>query len=193
MIRLILKWSFRVATVVFLLVATVGAIACFYPEKILCIDSGPVKADVLVVLGGGLHERPQRAAQLFKHHAAPRIIISGAGDDWINRQILLQDGVPASDIEVEHDSTTTRENAEFTIKRLREEKVHSAILVTTWYHSRRALKTFEHYAPEIKFYSRPSYFAFAREDWPHHGNGRRMRMEFLKLPGYWLYYGINPF
>lgn len=192
-IRLILKWFFRVATTVFLLAAVIGAIAYYYPEKFLCIDSGPVQADVLVVLGGGLHERPQRAAQLFKHHAAPRIIITGAGDDWINKQILLKDGVPAKDIEVEGDSTTTRENAEFTIKLLRKEKVHSAILVTTWYHSRRALKTFEHYAPDIKFYSRPSYFAFARKDWSQHGNGRRMRMEFLKLPGYWLYYGVNPF
>lgn len=193
MLRLALKWFFRVATVVFLLVATVGGIACFYPEKILCVDSGPVKADVLVVLGGGLHERPERAAQLFKHHAAPRIIISGTGDDWINKTILLRDGVPASAIEVEGDSTTTRENAEFTIKRLRQEKVHSVILVTTWYHARRALKTFEHYAPEIQFYSRPSYFAFARKDWSQRGNGRRMRMEFLKLPGYWVCYGINPF
>lgn len=178
---------------VFLLAATVGAIACYYPEKLLCIDSGPVQADVLIVLGGGLHERPERAAQLFKLHAAPRIIISGAGDDWINKQILLQNGVPAGAIEVEGKSTTTRENAQFTIQRLRREKVRSAILVTTWYHSRRALKTFEHYAPDIKFYSRPSYFAFARADWPHQGNARRMRMEFLKIPGYWVFYGVNPF
>ncbi len=188
-----LKWFFRLAPIVLLLGAAVGGVACYYPEKILCVDSGQATAEVIIVLGGGLHERPERAAELFKQHAAPRVIVSGYGDDWINRNILLHSGVPASDIEVEGDSKTTRENAEFTIKRLRQEKVHSAILVTTWYHSRRALKTFEHYAPDIKFYSRPSYFAFAREDWPHRGNGRRMRMEFLKLPGYWVCYGINPF
>lgn len=179
--------------VVFLLTATVVGVACFYPEKILCVDSGPVAADVIVVLGGGLHERPERAAQLFQQHAAPRIIVSGAGDDWINRTILRQRGVPAGAIQVEGNSTTTHENAEFTIKLLREQKVRSVILVTTWYHARRAVKTFEHYAPDIKFYSRPSYYAFAREDWPQRGNGRRMRMEFLKLPGYWVRYGVNPF
>ena len=187
---------FRMAKL-FLLLASVlvlvAAAAWFYPEKFLCVDNGPVKADVLVVLGGGVHERPLRAAELFHLGAAPRILITGAGDDLINLSILLNQGVPLADVEREGDSLTTRENALFSIKRLRAEHVHSVILVTTWYHSRRALKTFEHYAPEIKFYSRPSYYAFDCEDWSKPGNFRRMRLEFLKLPGYWLRYGVNPF
>jgi len=189
----ICKLFFRAFIGVILLVTLVGAFAWFYPEKILCVDSGPVSADVIVVLGGGLHERPVRAAELYRRHAAPRILITGAGDDEINRLILRQRGVPAGAIEVEGNSTTTRENAEFTLKRLRAENVHSVILVTSWYHARRALKTFEHFAPEMKFYSRPSYFAFDREDWSKPGNFRRMRLEFLKLPGYWLRYGVDPF
>jgi uncharacterized SAM-binding protein YcdF (DUF218 family) len=190
------KWIFRIfklAAGIMLLAALVAAAAYFYPEKFLCVDSGRVSADMIVVLGGGSHERPERAAELFKAHAAPRILISGAGDDGINRQALISNGVPASAIQIEEKSMTTRENAEFSIKMLRAENVRSAILVTSWYHSRRALKTFEHYAPEIKFYSRPSYFAFARDDWKKLGINRRMRLEFLKLPGYWIRYGINPF
>ena len=175
------------------LLALVAVAAWFYPEKFLCVDSGPVSADVLVVLGGGAHERPVRAAELFQQHAAPRILLTGAGDDVINLSILLKDGVPRGSIERESDSLTTRENAIFSIKRLRAQRVRSVILVTTWYHARRALKTFEHFAPEIKFYSRPSYYAFDRADWPKPGNFKRMRLEFLKLPGYWLRYGVNPF
>jgi uncharacterized SAM-binding protein YcdF (DUF218 family) len=152
-----------------------------------------VTAEVIVVLGGGQHERPERAAELYHQHAAPRILITGAGDDEINHFILRQAGVPASDIEVESNSLTTCENAEFTLKLLRAEHVHRVILVTSWYHSRRALKTFEHFAPDLEFYSRPSYFAFDRAEWTTRGNGRRMRLEFLKLPGYWLRYGVNPF
>lgn len=193
MFRFALKWFFRIGLTVFLLTAALFAAAWYYPEKFICVDSGPVRGDVIVVLGGGLHERPVRAAELFKQQVAPRIFISGAGDDSINRQILAQNGVPAQAIEIEGKSLTTRENALFTIARLREEHVHSVVLVTSWYHSRRALKTFEHYAPDIKFYVRPSYFAFEREAWTEHGNGRRMRWEFLKLPGYWVRYGINPF
>src|SRR5580704_3191379 len=90
----IIKWP------VIILVVLV-AIAWFYPEKFLTMDSGPVSADVLVVIGGGQHERAVRAAQLFQQHAAPRIIVTGAGDDDINRRILIANGVPAQVIEVE--------------------------------------------------------------------------------------------
>jgi uncharacterized SAM-binding protein YcdF (DUF218 family) len=191
---MIRKWIFRALIGFVLLTSLAAVVAYFYPEKFLCVDSGKnVSADVIIVLGGGSHERPLRAAELFKQRAAPRIVISGFGDDEINRQILISNGVPAGVIEIEGKSKTTRENAEFTIKLLRAEKIRSAILVTSWYHSRRALKTFEHYAPEIKFYSRPSYFAFAREDWKKLGINKRMRLEFLKLPGYWIRYGIDPF
>ena len=182
---------------VFLLLSALLALAVvtawYYPEKYLCVDSGPVTAEVMVVLGGGLHERPLRAAELFKQRAASRILISGAGDDEINRAILMSAGVPASVIQLESHSTTTAENAEFTIKLLRQQKVHHVILVTSWYHARRSLKTFEHYAPEIKFYARPSYYAFARTEWEQRGNGKRIWLEFLKLPGYCLRYGVNPF
>ena len=94
--------------------------------------------------GRGLGERPERAAELFKEHAAPRIIVSGFGDCEINRRILLKAGVPANAIQLEDRSRTTRENAGFTIQLLRAENVHRVILVTSWYHSRRALACFEH-------------------------------------------------
>jgi uncharacterized SAM-binding protein YcdF (DUF218 family) len=193
-LRFILKLFFRLAVLGLLLAATVAAIGYYYPEKILCVDSGKnVSADVIIVLGGGQHERPQRAAELFGAHAAPRIIVSGAGDDEINRQLLIQAGVPAAAIEVEGKSATTRENAEFTVRRLRAEQLRSAIVVTSWYHSRRALMTFEHFAPELKFYSRPSYYGFDKTEWQRTSVGRHMWWEFLKLPGYWLRYGVNPF
>ncbi|MDD5141628.1 MAG: YdcF family protein [Verrucomicrobiales bacterium] len=188
-----LKWIFKAAVGVVSLTVLAAVCAYYYPEKFLCLDSGAVSADVIIILGGGSHERPLRAAELFKRHAAPRIIITGEGDDQINRKLLLDAGVPASAIQVEGKSSTTRENSLFTIKLLHEENLHSAILVTSWYHARRAQKTFEHYAPGLKFYSRPAYFAFAREDWTRLGINKRMRLEFLKLPGYWIRYGVNPF
>ena len=185
----IAKWLFLLA----LLVTALVALAWFYPEKFLCVDSGKgVSADVIVVLGGGA-ERPVRAAELFHAHAAPRILLTGEGDDEINRQILLAHGVPAAAIEVERKSTSTHENAEFSLKILRAENIHSVILVTSWYHSRRSLKTFQHSAPELKFYSRPAYYGFASKDWKKTGVGKRLRLEFLKLPAYWVRYGVNPF
>ena len=187
------KIGFRILQVTVLVALVTLLVAVFYPEKILCVESGKVSADIIIVLGGGSHERPERAAELFRAHAAPRILLTGEGDDEINRQLLLAAGVPASAIEVEGKSKTTKENAEFSVARLRAENLHSAILVTSWYHSRRALKSFEHFAPELKFYSRPSYFAFDAADWSRLGIHKRMRLEFLKLPGYWLRHGICPF
>src|ERR1017187_8761554 len=137
-----IKWIFRVVLYAGLLVALAAVIAFFYPEKFLCVDSGRVSADVIILLGGGSHERPERAAELFKAHAASRLIISGEGDDEINRQLLIQAGVPAGAIQLEGKSRTTRENAEFTVKLLRAEKVRRVIIVTSWFHSRRALKCF---------------------------------------------------
>jgi uncharacterized SAM-binding protein YcdF (DUF218 family) len=187
------KWLLRaiLVTVVLLILAAVAAI--FFPQQILCVDSGAVNAEVIIVLGGGSGERPERAAELFKEHAAPRIILSGAGDCEINRHLLVKSGIPANVIQLEDKSRTTRENAEFTIQLLRAANVHSAIIVTSWYHARRALKCFKHFAPEIKFYSRPSYFAFARADWARKGIARYIKWEYVKLPGYWICYGICPF
>lgn len=189
----LIKKILKAAIVLTLLVLAVAVFAYFYPEKFLCVDSGKnVSAEVIVILGGGV-ERPVRAAELFHAHAAPRILISGAGDDEIYRQILIANGVPAKAIEVENKSTTTQANAEFSVKILGAEKIHSAILVTSWYHARRAVKTFEHFAPEIRFYSRPAYYGFASADWQKTGVGKRLRLEFVKIPAYWIRYGVNPF
>ena len=186
------KWILRIGLALGFLILALAAVAFFLPQKLLCVDSGPVKADTIVVLGGGLGERPERASELFKNHDAPLIIVSGFGDCEINQRILLKAGVPAAAIQLEGKSRTTRENAEFTIQLLRAENIHRVILVTSWYHSRRALQCFEHYAPEIQFYSRPSYFAYARADWRHRNIEHRVYLEYGKLTGYWLCYGVRP-
>jgi uncharacterized SAM-binding protein YcdF (DUF218 family) len=186
------KRFFKITLVFLGLLLLLAVAAMVFPQPFLCVDSGPVKADVIVVLGGGSHERPARAAELFKEYAAPRIIVSGWGDCEINRRLLMEAGVPANAIELENQSRTTGENARFTIKLLREEKLTRVIVVTSWYHSRRALACFRHYAPELKFYSRPSYFATARADWPHNRISSRVRLEYAKLLGYWIRFGVCP-
>ena len=189
----LIKKILKTVIVLALLVLAVAVFVLCYPEKFLCVDSGKnTSAEVIVILGGGA-ERPVRAAELFKAHAAPRILISGEGDDEIYRQILLVHGVPAAAITVENKSKTTQENAEFSAKILADGKIHSAIIVTSWYHARRSLKTFEHFAPEIKFYSRPAYYGFDSADWKKTGVGKRLRLEFVKIPAYWFRYGVTPF
>jgi len=161
-------------------------------NRLLIKDSGPVNADTIIVLGGGWNERPERAAELFREGVAPQIIVSGKGDCQTNRSVLLAAGVPQEAIESECKSKSTRENALFTLPMLRKMGAHRVILVTTWYHSRRALACFRHYAPDIQFYSRPSFYAAERSQWKPKSVSPFIRKEFLKLPGYWICYGVRP-
>ena len=187
------KWLLRVVLVLFTLLVLSAAAALLYPQRFLCVDSGSVRADVVVVLGGGSHDRPERAADLFKERLASRILVSGQGDCTIYRRSLIQAGVPAPAIQMENRSRTTKENAILAINLLRHQGARRVIIVTSWYHSRRALACFEHYAPDIQFYSCPSYFADTRPDWVRHGLSHRVYLEYPKLLGYWMCYGISPF
>ena len=180
-----------IGAVLFLLVA---AFACyFFPQQVLTVDSGATKADVIVVLGGGATERPRWAAELFKAGEAPKILVSGDGDAVVNELILEQAGIAKTNIVLEDKSRTTRENAKFSIPLLRQMGAHRVIIVTTWYHSRRALMCFEHYARDIRFYSRPSYFGYPETEWNRNGISGYMKAEYPKLAGYWICYGVCPF
>jgi uncharacterized SAM-binding protein YcdF (DUF218 family) len=174
------------------LVMALAAAAWFFPQQVLTVDSGPVKADVIVVLGG-TPDRPVRAAELFKAGEASKIIVSGFGDCETNEKLLEQDGVTNAAIILEDKSHTTQENAEFSIALLKRMNAHRVIIVTSWYHSRRGLMCFEHYAPEIKFYSRPSYYAYPKTEWRPKGISGYVKSEYLKLLGYWACYGVCPF
>lgn len=183
-----LFWISSGALVTFLLAALAGYL---FPQQILTVDSGPVKAEAIVVLGGNT-ERPARAAELFKQGEAPLIICSGNGDAHAYKTILTKLGVPAQNITLETKSRTTRENAEYSIALLRAQHYTNAIIVTSWFHSRRALECFEHYAPDIAFYSRPSYSGYPRFEWRSTGVSGHIKSEYLKLIGYWVCYGVCP-
>ena len=174
-----------------LLLALLAALAWLFPQQVLTVDSGPVKGDVLVLLGGR-PDRAFRAAELFKQGAAPKVLVTGLGDDASNKRTLEQNGVTNTAIIMESKSHTTRENAEFSIAILRKMGAKRVILVTSWYHSRRSLATFEHYAPDIQFYSRPSYVGYQRPDWHPNGLSHYIKSEYVKLLGYWVCYGVCP-
>jgi uncharacterized SAM-binding protein YcdF (DUF218 family) len=179
---------------IFLVLGLIGALGAFlFPQQVLLVDNGRSQADAIVLLGGGSGERPTRAAELFKAGVAPRIIVSGAGDAGGNRLLLMNRGVPSSAIELEPDSRTTKENAQFSIPLLRAAGSKQVVIVTSWYHSRRALNCFRHYASDIQFYSAPSYYGFSRTDWSRGNIRRRIRAEYIKTLGYWVCYGVCPF
>ena len=157
------------------------------------IESGPVKGDVLVVLGGAI-DRADRALKLYEANEAPKILLTGTGD-WVhNFNFLKNHGVLADQIVIEKFSNNTRNNARFSVPRLREMNAHRVILVTSWYHSRRALACFKHEAPELEFFSRPSYRCWGDTagQWSKEEK-RNRKLESLKYFWYLFRYGIWSF
>lgn len=163
----------------------------FLPRHFLVVDSGDVRADLIVVLGGAPDGRAERAAELFRTGAAPRVVVSGFGGDPTWARVLEQNGVPGNAIILEDRSRSTFENAGFCIPILRKLAVRHIIIVTSWYHSRRALACFEHAAPDLVFYSRPSYFGYGIHSWLQQKVGFHMMLEYPKMLRYALMGRVN--
>jgi uncharacterized SAM-binding protein YcdF (DUF218 family) len=127
------------------------------------------------------------AATLATNGLAPRLIASGTGDCEDMRRTLQKYGVRTNIIELECRSTSTQENGLFTVKLLREHKCKRVIIVTSWFHSRRALSCFRKYAPEMEFISVPSP---RTRPWKEERN--YIAAEYAKMIIYALRYGIVP-
>ncbi len=178
----------RFAGWVFALGLATVLVAAVFPEWFLQIEGPATKADIIVVLGGEPRIRVQRAAELYQEGMAPLVLVSGYGDCSANIRQLVAAGVPRSAILGECESKSTLENARFGVAALRKAGAKKAIIVTSWYHSRRAQACFRDAAPDMEFISRPAlagvrgYSAPAGFVWN----------EFLKLGYYTLVHRIRP-
>jgi uncharacterized SAM-binding protein YcdF (DUF218 family) len=117
-------------------------------------ESMPAQADYIVVLGGESGQRVIGAAELYHAGVAPRVFVSGEGDCLLIVRRLVMTGVPADRIDHECESGSTMENAQMTRQALAERHVHSAVLVTSWSHTGRALKVFRQVWPEVTWGAR---------------------------------------
>jgi uncharacterized SAM-binding protein YcdF (DUF218 family) len=112
---------------------------------LLAVEDPLAKSDVIVAVSGDNGPRTETAVDLWKRGYAPMLLFSGAAldpDSVSSAELMKRDairlGVPAEAILVEPTSATTEENAEFTAYLLQRHGLHSAILVTSPYHQRRA-------------------------------------------------------
>jgi uncharacterized SAM-binding protein YcdF (DUF218 family) len=138
-----------------LLIFVAYASALAAAERLLAVRTGVEVADVILVLGGDGPHRAARAVNLFRQGFAPRLVISGDGDCLDIRQLMMEAGVPEAAIEVECASRNTFENAEFTAPILATMGARRALLVTSWFHTRRALGCFRKASPGVGWMSAP--------------------------------------
>lgn len=123
---------------------------------LLAVHSKPARADIIVVLGGDGPSRAARAAALFRLHLAPKVLVSGDGDCTFVARRMIELGVDPAAVSLECQSGSTAENALFSAPILTAMNVQRAIIVTSWFHSRRAVQTFEAALPSVEWLSLPT-------------------------------------
>lgn len=186
MSRPIRPWRRRLLLVSLAFVLVVVVLLAF-PDPFLSVRSEPVSCDAIVLLGGATGERDPVAADLYQRGFSQAIFVTGQGDCLDNVLLLHQRGVPTNAITVECDSRSTQENAQFTVRLLRERGFTNVTIVTSWYHSRRALSCFRHYAPEIEF---QCVVSDRRQALRH--QLRFVASEYVKIVAYAVRFGIWP-
>jgi uncharacterized SAM-binding protein YcdF (DUF218 family) len=115
------------------------------------------RADALIVLSDDnfYADRATRAVELFREGKAPLIVASGrrlrpnAGISELMEHDLVERGAPKDKVlRFAHDADNTREEAEALAKLAKERRWHSAIVVTSNYHTRRARYIFRRVFPQ---------------------------------------------
>ena len=162
-------------------------------ERFLVVSVPMEKADALIVLGGEPLARPLEAARLFHQGVAAKVFITGIGDAASNRQVLIEAGVPSEAITVEKKSRTTYSNATLLKPLLERSQVRSALIVTSPFHTRRALTTFRKVIPDVSFGVVQASIGWWKTPQGLGDVNRFALVEFLKTAEYWLLHGVSPF
>ncbi|MFA5142617.1 MAG: ElyC/SanA/YdcF family protein [Candidatus Omnitrophota bacterium] len=136
----------------------------WYAAKPLLISQTPVKADCIVVYGGGVgesgkagqgyEERVQRAVELYKsEYAGKMIFLSGYAylfkEPLVMKALAISLGVPEKDIILEDMAKNTFENVEFTRRIVQKHGWRHILLVSSPYHMGRVSLVFRKIAGDI--------------------------------------------
>ncbi len=158
--RLVL-WGVRLVILAVVVSFVTMASATFYFSSRGLEPALDARADVIIVLSAGLdrdyeildnfsRDRVATAVELWRRGRAPKILMSGGVDVNTDQHVgermkamAISLGVPAQAIVIEGFSTSTFENARFTLRVAREEGWRTAIVVTDDFHLLRARALFE--------------------------------------------------
>ncbi|MEI6825216.1 MAG: YdcF family protein [Desulfuromonadales bacterium] len=182
----------RLALLVILL-AVLPLSGLYFADPLLVTRQEPCTADVIVVLGGENESRTEKAVELYALGYAPRIIVTGKNEAELIGRSLVTAGVPKEFIAFEPSAVNTFENASFSMPILKERNVKTVLLVTSWFHSRRASSIFRSCVGNIKIISVPTTTdpsgVLIANKWLR----KQVLLEYVKTLGYWPRYGISPF
>ncbi len=168
----------------------------------LKIPNNPIKADAIVVLGGDGPERLLHAADLYKKNFSSNIWITGnmplplvpsLFERELARDFLIKNNIPSNSITLLN-STSTWEDSIAVAKEAKKNNIKSILLVTSWYHSRRAFNAFERNVAKKEIalgFSAPDHPTFTPQNWWKTEYGlTKVVEEYIKTIRYLLKYGF---
>ncbi len=156
------------------------------------------QADLAFLFGTSYADPAYIATDLFRQGIIRHIVttggtnrVTGVNEAQAHTTILLQAGVPHDWITVEDESTNTLENVIFAIPKLQVtvdlNQVKSIVVITKWYHSRRATMTLKRHMPSGIRYHIRSYTpeGVSPKDWYlHEASRKRVLKEWERIPYY---------
>jgi uncharacterized SAM-binding protein YcdF (DUF218 family) len=195
------KWLLRAMMLLLLLLALVIATAqqwmpavgewLSYPPRDV-----PAKADAIIVYGGN-RERTDYGLELYQQGVAPEVWRTGYASfrNDITQQ-ALHEGVPAEDFLWLETNSTWEDGAKIAAT-IQQRNVESVLLVTDWWHSRRALCTTQihlgNHDVEVYYTPSPTRMADRPDNWWQQRRGwQHVMSELAKFGYYWPRYGMNP-
>ncbi|MGB9606104.1 MAG: YdcF family protein [Bryobacteraceae bacterium] len=129
----------------------------------------PFRADLAVVLAGGWQgNRILKAAELVRQGWAPRVLVSGTflydrAESDLAIDFAVKRGFPRHWFQgLPHRARSTQEEAAIVTAELKRLGARRVLVVTSDYHTRRALACFRQSAPDLEFRVVPA----ADEDFP---------------------------
>jgi uncharacterized SAM-binding protein YcdF (DUF218 family) len=173
-----------------LILLTMGVFAVSVSGKFLVLDQ-PRKADVILVLAGETDQRPRRALELYHQGYAGSVILDVRDDSRIygsTEMELAQNYIhslpDAEFIEVcPVHSRSTRDEAKDVAACLTATGARNVLLVTSDFHTRRALRVFQKQFPQLNFVVAAAYDPgqFGIAWWRHRQWAKTAADEWLRL------------
>ena len=179
----------------------------------LIVEKPLERADAILVLGGShtYLERTNKAAELYKKGTAAKIYLTDDGEQsgwsqaeqrnpWfveLAQKSLIANGVAPDDIEILQPNVSgTIDEARLLAGKAKQANLKSILIVTSAYHTRRALATFERAFAENNLSTELGIAAVSpgiqtpapRFWWLSAFGWQIVAGEYVKSLGYWLYY-----
>lgn len=191
----------RAAAAVLALAALAAGLWAVHPVLLeaagafLIVQDPPRPADAIIVLGGDWKGRIEKGIELYRQGLAPRLVVTGGRlvapetteADYL-AEVAVRAGVPRGAITVERHSYSTWENALRTLELARQHGYRRVLLVTSDWHSRRAVWAFRRvYGPagiEVLSIPSPEWRFGTLLWWQYPDGGETVIIEYVRLLWY---------